>query len=472
MLRINVLLSSLILIPVWLISLRFMPKPASFYAILIAGLTSFHIYYPRLIMSENLHVPLFSFSVLLLLSSGEGSTIKKLTINILFGVAMALGYLTKYLYLVAIPVLVLLWWIKPLFDDNPEERRITVTSRFLDFTAIVAGFSVTYFPWLMYVQYSHISLAQGFGAEFVSSGIPDVASWKSLALWVNFYVSYCVVALSPCLLVLSLYLFMLSTGRIKNERRETFFIITVILLSFIFMATAIQHSWRAKYNYPLPAKILGRYLMHLMPLWIILFMISLNKIKDALHRLNFSHLILCFLLVSVALFYSFAMLTLIQDASGLWFSFYNSPEIQMFMERSSALLLVTMLFTMFGVLAAGRRNNYLRNRFIHLFAMLLILIQISSSYIALKKTLSGWPNSQLHGQALSLFVKQESEKNSDKIVVISNVGEISRNRLPLSIKFWLSAQSSQPYVTFISLEEYFSDTGNWPDKMYILTKPI
>jgi hypothetical protein len=466
MFYINAFLSSLVLIPVWIISLRFLSRSASFFTILLAGLTSFQIHYPRLIISENLHVPLFSFSVLLLLSTGEGSKKRKLIINTLFGVAMALGYLTKYLYLGAVPVLVFLWWIKPLFYDNPEKGRDTVSSRLPDFFAVVAGFSVTYFPWLMYVHYSSIPLAQGLGAEFVKSGVPDAAGWKSLVLWVSFYLSYFVVELSPFLLILSLYLLMLLSGSIENDRRETFFMITVIILSFIFAATAIQHSWRAGYNYPVPKKLMGRYLLHLMPLWLIVFMIALNKIKNSLHRLNVYYVIFCSLLVLGALFYALVMLTIIQDAQGLNFSFINAPAVKMFIKKPYVLFFVIIFFPMFVILAAGRRNTYLQNRFIHIFSISLLLLQIISSYTV---TFSHGTN-QLHGRALSSFIERETGKNGDRIVVINDESGLDSKRLKYLIRFWLSAQAEQPVIKILSLEDYYANDLNWPAKIYVLTK--
>lgn len=471
MLYINAFLSSLVLIPVWMISLRFLPKSASFFTVLLAGFSSFHIHYPARILSENLHVPLFAFSLLLLLSTGEGQRTRKLIINILFGIVMALGYLTKYLYLGAVPVLIFLWWIKPLFYDNPEEGRDVASSRLPNFIAVVAGFIVTYLPWLIYVQYSGFALAQGLGEKFVKSGIPEAAGLKSLLLWVNFYLSYCVVELSPFLLVLFLYLFMLSSGSIKNGRWETFFMIAVILLSFIFAATAIQHSWRAGYNYPVPDRIIGRYLIHLMPFWLIVFMIALNKIRNSLHKLNVSSVIFCSLLVSGALFYALVMLTLTQDARGLAYSFSDFPYLEIFIHEPYILFFVIIFFPVFVILAAGRLNNYLPNRFIHIFSISLLLVQIITAYTGVASaTVHQWANYKLHGRALSLFVEQEAGKKGDTIVVINDESALDSERLRHATRFWLSVQAGQPPIAILSPKDYHAGGPDQPDKMYVLTK--
>ncbi len=280
MFYINAVLSSLVLIPVWFISLRFLPRAASLSVLLISSLSTFHFFYPGLIMSENLHVPIFAFSLYLLLDTESGTRSKKMIVSTLLGITMALGYMTKYIYLVAIPALIFLWCIKPLFNDDPEERRVIGSSRLFDLLSMFAGFILTYLPWFIYKYYSGFGIAGGMGAEFVLSGIHEFANLGSFVLWSGFYLSYGILALAPFLLVFVFYIFMLSSNSVKNDRQETFFILAVILLSVIFFMTAVQHSWRAGYNYPLPKKIIGRYLMHLMPFWVIVFMIALNKVQE------------------------------------------------------------------------------------------------------------------------------------------------------------------------------------------------
>lgn len=472
MMYINVLLSSLILIPVWLISLRFLPRAASLAVVIIAALSAFHIYYPRLIMSENLHVPLFSLSIFLLLNTDREAKMKGIINNTLFGVSMALGYLTKYLYLVAIPALILLWWSKPFFNDEHEKRRIIAASRLVDFFAICSGFILIYLPWLIYVYSSGVPVTQGMGTEFVRSGIPDYANWRSLALWITFYISYSFLALAPYLLVFSLYLFMLLSGSIKNDRQETFFLIIVVLLSAVFLATGIQHSWRAGYNYPVPQKIMGRYVMHLMPLWLIVFMIALNKIKNAVHRLNLSHIIFCSLLCFASMFLALVILMLIQDARGLEFYFANSPDVSVFMRMQPKpfVFFFFILFTiMAGILAAGRQNRLLSERFILIFSLLLFLIQTGSSYTVLQ-VLYRPADVEFHGRALSQFIRDELKTNDEKITMISDEPEFHIQRLPASIAFWLTERKIEPPITFISFKDYFSGDRRESDKVYTITK--
>jgi hypothetical protein len=469
MLYINVLLSSLVIIPIWLISIRFMPKSLSFTVIILMCLSSFHLYYPRLIMSENMYVPLFLFSIVLLLNTTKKNKKLNLLFNALFGVSMALGYLTKYLHLVAIPFLIMLWWVKPFFDEDLSKRKIIEKSRLFDLLVIVSGLILSYVPWLIYLQYAEIHVTQGMGSQFIRSGIPDYATLKSLILWVSFYVSYFILSVAPYLLVLSIYLFMLLSGNIKNNRQETFFIIAVAVLSIIFLMTAIQHSWRASYNYPVPNRVMGRYLMHLSPLYLIVFMIALNKIKNAVHRLSLSQIIICSLFCFISIFIAIEMLFIIQDAKGLEYSFLNSPDGVMFENIIFTFLFLLIFVLVAGILIVGRRNKLLLKHFILLFSMLLLMMQLSTSYKALKVTFYSHTY-QLHGRALSQFLGKEIKMSNEKIIIVNGNPKFCTEWLSPTIKFWLLSPIHNVSINFITIKDYFSDKSDWSDKMFFLTR--
>lgn len=474
MLYVNAVLSSLVLIPVWFISLRFLPRTASLLLLLIISLSAFHFFYPGLIMSENLHVPIFAVSLYLLLDTERGTRSRKLIVSTLLGITMALGYMTKYIYLVAIPALIVLWCIKPLFNDNPEERRITEPSRIIDLLAMFAGFILTYLPWIIYNHYSGFGVGSGGGAEFVLSGIPEFADLGSLVLWLSFYLSYGILALAPFLLVFIFYIVMSTSNNVKNDRQETFFILAVILLSAIFFMTAVQHSWRSGYNYPMPRRIIWRYVMHLMPLWAVLFMMALNKLKNSVHSANLSQIISCFLLCSISIFFALVMLIIVQDAQSLRFNFFNNPEGVMFRKKPFVFIFFLTLVVMTGILAASRRNRSLTKHYFLLFSSLLVIIQASSAFTAYKYLLSDRINYQLHGRALSQFILLNVKRDHEKILIVSDqeiFGKLGK-RLEQSIQFWVSSSMSTPSIKFIYLKDFLSHDENWDGQLYGITADL
>ncbi|RJQ45945.1 MAG: hypothetical protein C4538_07455 [Nitrospiraceae bacterium] len=469
MFYINAVLSSLILIPVWFISLRFLSRGASLSVLLISSLYAFHFFYPGLIMSENLYVPVFVFSVYLLLHTGIGPQSKKMTISALLGITMALGYMTKYIYLVAIPVLLFLWFIKPLFHDDPLERKVRKASRWFELLAMAAGFMSMFLPWYVYKYYSGFGIFGGMGAKFVLKGIPQFADLENLVLWTCVYLSYSLLSLAPFLLVLVFYVLMLSSKNVKNNRQETFFILAVMLLSAVFLMTAVQHSWRAGYNYPLPYRMHGRYLMHLKPLWVIVFMIALYKVKDKVAGSNLTQrlysCITCFIILSIP----FVLLFLSHYERLLSESY---PAFFIHDKTFFIFLAAIIIFIMGIILSLSGQNRLVARHFVLLVSTLVIVVQAYTPFAAYKYILLNRTGYQLHGRALSPFIKQEVKKDLDKIIIVSNQTDLlskSGLRVEQSLQFWVSESGGMPSIKFISFDEYSSHDVNLNGKLYSIT---
>lgn len=470
MIFINVLISSAVVIPIWFISRRFLPIYLSLIVIILVCVSSFHLYYPRLIMSENLYVPMFLLSILLLLNTGGKSKKLNLLFNALFGISMALGYLTKYLHLPAIPCLIILWWIKPVFDENLSRRKIFEKRRFFDFLVVSSGFLLSYIPWLIYLNYSEFHTLQGMGLQFIRSGIPDYATMSSLILWISFYLSYFILAIAPYLLIFSIYIFMSLSGGIKNDHHETFFIITVVLLSVIFLMTAMQHSWRASYNYPVPRKIMGRYLMHLSPLYLLIGMISLNKIKNALHRLSLSQVIICSFFCFISFIVALEILFTSQAAEGLKFYFLNNSDAVMFKNKIFIFLFLLIFIFITGIFAVGRQAKLLSKHLVLLFFILLLFFQLSTSYKALEYVQDLRAHVYMfHGQALAQFLGREFKMGNEEITIVNDDPQLTVKWLPRTIKFWLCQPIGDTSLRFITIKDYFSDSIKYSDKIYFLT---
>jgi len=253
MLLINVLTSSMIVFPIWWLARRLLPKSMALMALILALLLPFHVIYPRLIMSENLFVFLFLLSVCLVLGWGD----RKFTTNVMTGGSFALSYLTRYLFLAAIPTLLVVWWLRPWLDGSVRRTKLLTTSQIRGVIEVFAGFVLTYLPWLIYAQQSGASLtaAMGFGISGIRT---DAISIDALVLWMSAYGSYLILVMAPYLLLLSMYIFALLSRRTQANRSEALFALLTVGLTISFLAVAIQHSWGQPYNYPEPKYILGK----------------------------------------------------------------------------------------------------------------------------------------------------------------------------------------------------------------------
>jgi hypothetical protein len=471
MLFINAVISSMVVVPVWLISSRFLPKSFALISVMIAGLWSFHVAYPRVLMSENLYVPLFLFSVFIFLNAEREDGRHSLPLYALFGFLTALAYLTKYIHLVALPCFVILWLVRPLFRDDPDKRKLLEKSRYYQAASVAAGFALTYIPWVLYAWNNGFSEAQAIGLHHASH-TTNYATPGSLPVWIIFYTAYLVLMTAPFLLSFTIYFSLLISEKIRNDGKETFFMLTIALLTVVFSLTAIQHSWRAAYNYPDPNRIMGRYLIQFSPLYLVLFMISLNKLKNSLHLLNMSRILFCSFFSLSVIVLSQAMLFRLPWWQ-LKFDFINSPDGVPYRMEIFTFLFLFAVVIMTVIPTLRFRNETLTGRYIVSFSVLLVVsIQIISSFGAFQWSVIR--NRQVvHSKMLADFLKTERGSNGEKVTVLYDIPNTSRYYsmvLSDSLNFWLDLPWRDKSVSFVPVSAYSLQLREASDKLYLLTK--
>ena len=99
-------------------------------------------------------------------------------------------------------------------------------------------------------------------------------------MWSSAYAAYLILALAPFLLPLLLDFFSAVARKIqiRGMSRETAFAWLLLLLTICYWLLATQHSFRAKYNYPDPKYLIGRYLMFLTPVYIVAGLMALERL--------------------------------------------------------------------------------------------------------------------------------------------------------------------------------------------------
>jgi len=471
MLFLNAIVSSLVVIPVWLIGSRFLPKSFALISVMIAGLWSFHVAYPRVLMSENLYVPLFLFSVFIFLNAEREDGRHSLPLYALFGFLTALAYLTKYIHLVALPCFVILWLVRPLFRDDPDKRKLLEKSRYYQAAAAAAGFTLTFFPWVLYAWNIGFSAAQAMGLQHAAY-TTKYATISSLMIWITFYTAYLVLMTAPFLLIFALYFNLLISGKIKNDGKETFFMLTVVFVTLVFLLTAIKHSWCAIYNYPEPNRIMGRYLIQLSPLYLIFFMIALNKLKNSLHLLNISRIIFCSLFSLIVILLSQVTLFRLPWWQ-LKFEFINNPDGVPYQLEVFTFFILFAVLILTGMLALRFRNENFTGRYIVSFSVLFVIsVQVISSFGAFQWSVIR--NRQVvHGKMLAEFLKHEGKRNGETITVIYDIPKMSGYyslMLSNSLKFWLDLQWEDKSISFVPIGEYSLQHREVSDKLYLLTR--
>jgi hypothetical protein len=273
---INVLLSSSIVFPIYLISRRYMKAEQSLLVVLGASLLPFHLIFPRRIQSENLYFPLFYWALYFIVSDPQDKR-RRSAWDILSGALLGMLYLTRYITLALLPVFLLGWGLKVSRNSAGSEQRASHwIRRFLLLAVCGLG---CYLPWIA-AGLSHGYVFRDTLGLFITASVenPQQLSFANLMLWVLIYAAYLVLMAAPVLPFLFLLARDFFTNRLSLKSKHWF--ILSIALTAVYSAAVVRHSWRANYNAEIPMKIMGRYLIFLAPIFLISAMLALRERKQ------------------------------------------------------------------------------------------------------------------------------------------------------------------------------------------------
>lgn len=276
----NALVSSLVIPASWFLArtvgVRWALVPA-----LLCALLPIHAVFPRHIMSENLFVPVFVLSFALALRGARSGRREALLLGIVIGVA----HITKYLMLPAVPLLLALGcWARAAESERGTRYRAVL--RLL--IPAVTGYGLVMAMWFW------VGMRAGFDAHSILGLAPQIAglkaiqgTWSDLWFWVGSYGAYFWLMLLPVGCIIGAWVMHQLDPRWRagvgaNDLR---FPVALILTCGGFVLLAIQHSFRASYNYPEPNYMIGRYLMHLLPLLIVAGILAAERLVAGRERL-------------------------------------------------------------------------------------------------------------------------------------------------------------------------------------------
>lgn len=265
----NILLSSSIVFPIYLIARRYLTARQSLLVVLGAGLLPFHLVFPRRIQSENLYFPLLYWAMSFILADPRNPR-RIIDWDFLSGALLGLLYLTRYISLAVLPVFLLGWGLKVA---RSESGRVVLPRRFM--ALAVSGLAI-YTPWMA------AGLSQGYTFKdmlglFITASVenPQQLSFGNLMLWVLIYAAYLVLMAAPVLPFLLVVVRDFFSGQLPQASRQ--WIVFSAALTAVYSAAVVRHSWRANYNAELPVKIMGRYLIFLAPVFLIAALLALRE---------------------------------------------------------------------------------------------------------------------------------------------------------------------------------------------------
>ncbi len=285
----NVLYSSSVVFPLFLIARRFLKARSSLIVTLLAILHPYHLVAPQLIMSENIYVPIFLWAIFFIVCAPRQ---RKPAWDILAGVLLGMLWLTRYITLVAVPAFLLCWWINPFEGEKsliqPGRKKIT------HFLLMALSAFLVNGAWVAAGVAQGVPVADMLGFGVTRSPRPEQITLPYYVMWAEFYAGYLAMICAPILSILIFSLLRIQWKELRNL--NTRWVISILLLLGTFFVAVVRHSTRAGYNFPLPHLLMGRYLIAFSPLLLITALIVFlqpmrsdrNNRRDALISLGMS----------------------------------------------------------------------------------------------------------------------------------------------------------------------------------------
>lgn len=274
---INSIFTSTSIFPIYLLARQFLSRKQSLAISFVSLLFPFHVVYPTLVLSENVSFPVFLWCLYFLFSRPKNFRHYVLW-NILAGISIGLLWLTRYQTLAVIPVFLFGWWIKHERDPSPSEKSV-LAHRLIHLFVIIGIIILVFSPWFVFGIMNELPLEIIFGTHIYEDVIPVNRTLSDLMLWSFLTLAYLVLMAAPVLVIFGIG-FSRFSAIIKDQKLFRWIIFIAALAAILFITTA-NHGWRAGYNYPVPNRLLGRYIIYLSPLLWLTAMFLLQKFRSA-----------------------------------------------------------------------------------------------------------------------------------------------------------------------------------------------
>jgi hypothetical protein len=238
---INSIVSSISVFFIYSISRKFLSKTDSIICVILCAILPYNLIFTRMVMSENLFVPLFlSAFIEFFVDEAQGSKWRLLANGILLG----LCFLTKYLFLFFIPIFVIADLLSYLLDKNFRGHR-HIREMFSRIIYIGIGFLLTLTPWYIYC----ISNGSGFldplggNIQGISSTQQTFIFDKGIIIWLFANVLLLILSISPYLS--SILTFSYSGGKIRKEHTIISFAFLMIFIMTLVVSVTSNNYFKS-----------------------------------------------------------------------------------------------------------------------------------------------------------------------------------------------------------------------------------
>ena len=275
----NFVFASSIVFPLYLLGRRVLNRTHSLILIAIASLIPFQFLIPNRILSENLYFPLLLWCLYLAFTRPQDDK-QRLAWDCLTGVAFGLLYLTRFISLAVIPFLMLIWWLKPF--TSAKGRLKLSGKKILHALLMVLLVALVYSPWVHISLNNGLTFKEALGFGITSRTNPEQLTLLNFLTWMLFYATYYILLAAPLLNLIIIALKHVCEWKLEDERGR--WLASLGWLMAAFGAAVVRHSWRAFYNLEQPERIMGRYVIYFVPLFLLTGLLGLESFRRADYR--------------------------------------------------------------------------------------------------------------------------------------------------------------------------------------------
>ncbi|MEI6602670.1 MAG: glycosyltransferase family 39 protein [Clostridia bacterium] len=269
----NFVLTSAIIFPLFAIARIYLDKQKSVLIAIACSFIPFCFISASSSMSENLYFPLLMLACYFVLRKKENNLAWDIGLGVLFGAMM----MTRYISLVIIPVLMIMWWLKNVTTIK-EVFKFTV-KKIGRVVLIGTMFVLAYAPWFVPKLLAGEGIKKIMGSEIASQSNPAQLTLANLFTWIAIYGLYFVVLIVPVFVLLFFVGFRLD--KVKGQLFSIYnrLILLVALLMGAFTVAIVRHSWKAYYNMIEKQKVMGRYVIYFAALFILVAVVTIELVS-------------------------------------------------------------------------------------------------------------------------------------------------------------------------------------------------
>ena len=247
----NVMVSTLVIFPIYGITRQFCKSSTALIAAIVSGVVPASFFFTASLMSENLFIFLYFSLIYCAVHRPKYESVNA----IMFGIMIACNFLTKYIFLISAPfifgIYIFSWWSRNNFQISSWQK---LRSLIKIAAYIFLGVLIIEFIWLIYAFESKINFLYAFGFQSGLSGsaLDGKKSIPLFLLYIGLHFGALIVAILPILFPILIFIFNKNISKSKEFKIYAYFILANIIFLWLFTA---HYIWVAAYLLQLAFKV-------------------------------------------------------------------------------------------------------------------------------------------------------------------------------------------------------------------------